>query len=248
MWLDNESQDAVDLFWQLAGEIEPFPRLLERPALIGLPIAIVKLPRLALRDIERWLISRNIFFSFNCQDRLVRGCLIAFKGKGIILVDGTDPIDEIRFTIAHEIAHFMLEYWLPRNQAEERFGSAIIDVMDGIRKPTVSERLYALLDGTQIGVHTDLMDRNSQNGSSGSETWKIENRADRVSLGLLAPVDNVLAQVDLDVEPYQQRKENLVKILVPHFGLPAYIAEIYAADLLASLGKGPFWTESLRFA
>ena len=58
MWLDNASQDAIDLFWRQAGGVEPFPRKLERAVLLALPIAIIKLPRLHTNSIEKWLSNR----------------------------------------------------------------------------------------------------------------------------------------------------------------------------------------------
>ena len=90
-WLDNESQDAVDLFWRSAGAFEDFPRTLERPLALALPVALVKLPRLRLKDVEHWLKARSIPFSFNCQSRAMHGCLVAFAGQGVIFVDGADP-------------------------------------------------------------------------------------------------------------------------------------------------------------
>src|SRR5712692_3347921 len=107
MWLDTVGQDAINLFWKLSGDIETYPRNLERSLAFALPVVLVKLPHLRLWDIERWLQARGVGYQFNCQSRAVCGCLVAFGGKGMIFVDGSDPDDERRFTLAHEIAHFM---------------------------------------------------------------------------------------------------------------------------------------------
>ena len=109
MWLTSSEQEAVDLFWKLCGEKEPFPRNLERPLALALPVALIKLPQLKLKDIENWIKKHGLTFTFECDYRFVRGCLIAHAGQGILFIDGTDPIDEQRFTLAHEIAHFLID-------------------------------------------------------------------------------------------------------------------------------------------
>jgi hypothetical protein len=244
MWLDNEARDAADFFWRAAGEAEPFPRVLERSVLLALPVALVKLPRLALVDIERWLQRRGPRFSFDCQNRFVRGCLIAFQGNGLIFVDGTDPPDELRFTIAHEASHLLLDYLMPRQRAGQRFGSAIYDVMDGLRAPSVTERLYAILDRTSIGIHTNLMERNST--ESEMNVWKIEERTDRLALELLAPFEMVLTQADITAPSFEQRFSSISRSLVESFGLPLTLAQAYGHELLDLTGRGPSLAESFR--
>src|SRR5689334_12264546 len=82
MWLTNEEQQVANSFWKMATEIEPFPRSLERAIALALPVAVIKLPRLALGSIETWMRHRQIEYSFNCTSRFVRGCLICYAGKG----------------------------------------------------------------------------------------------------------------------------------------------------------------------
>jgi hypothetical protein len=242
MWLDNRSQEAVSLFWQLCGEVEPFPRNLERPIALALPVTIVKLPHLRLRHIESWLRRRGITFLFNCQSRAVRGCLIACGGEGLVFIDGADHDDERRFTVAHETAHFIVDYWQPRHKAMRRFGNLITEVLDGLRPPSVNERLGALLANTPIGIHIDLMERRDMEG----ELWEIENRADKIALALLAPPEAVLSEVDLSAARFDQRQADAVAVLREGFGLPASIAKSYSLSLLAAIGKGPSWIENIR--
>lgn len=245
MWLDNISQDTVDLFWQRCGELEPFPRNLERPTALALPVAIIKLPKLKLFDIERWLKRRGAIFHFDCQNRTVRGCLIAFGGCGFIFLDGADPDNERRFTLAHEIAHFMIDYWLPREKAIRKLGKEMEEVIDGIRLPSVSERVQALLGNVTIGLHTNLMERNPTGETS--EIWAIENRADRIALALLAPPDIVLPRVNLNLSTFEQRQTAMKTILCEQFGLSSSIATSYSRSLLTSIRKGPSWVEAIQF-
>ena len=243
-WLDNESQDAVDLFWRSAGAFEDFPRTLERPLALALPVALVKLPRLRLKDIEHWLKARSIPFSFNCQSRAMHGCLVAFAGQGVIFVDGADPADQQRVSMAHEVGHFLLDHLGPRQRAVVRFGPQILEAFDGRRALTMSERLTGVLQGAPLGVHTDLIERDT--ASDLERTWRIENRADRVAMALLAPPEDILKRFDNWVPDYSTRLGTLAGILQSSYGLPDYVSRGYAAELLHSCGKGPSWAESLR--
>ena len=67
----------------------------------------------------------------------------------MIFVDGTDPDSQRRFTIAHEVAHFLYRLPASRQSAIEKYGEQITGVMDGQRHPTVSERVVAVLASQQ---------------------------------------------------------------------------------------------------
>lgn len=243
MWLDAQAETVVELFWQLAGEPEAFPRSLERSLALALPVALVKLPHLQLRGIENWLRRRGTPFAFGCESRAVRGCLVAHAGKGLLFVDGEDPDDERRFTLAHEIAHFLLDYWQPREKAIEKLGPSLADVIDGLRDPTLTERVHALLGSVHIGPYQSLMERHEQ--ADGTSIWIAENRADQIAMRLLAPPEEVLPCVDLSLTQYPQRFQMVADVLRSRFGLPAPLAAEYGRILLTSAGKGPSWVESL---
>lgn len=244
MRLDNESRELIETFWERAGQKEPFPRTLERSIALALPIAIVKLPRLDLRLIEDWLIRRGVNFKFDVENRWVRGCLVAYGGKGMIFVDGTDPFPEQRFTIAHEVAHFLIDYWQPRNRSAQKYSPAILEVFDGLRSPTLDERIHAVLQGFPLGTFTKLIDRSGQGEIEA--TWSAENRADVIALTLLAPADEVMSMISASGKTYVERKLEAVEILTDKLGLPHSVANFYASEILKSIGKGPSWAESLR--
>jgi hypothetical protein len=246
MWLDNVSQEAVDRFWQQCGEPEPFPRTLEKSVSLALPVAIVKLPRLKLHIIESWLARCGVPYSFNCRSRSVRGCLIAYGGHGTIFIDGTDRDDEQRFTIAHELGHFMSDYLIVRETAISKFGELITDVLDGLRRPTVTERVHAALASTSLVIYTNLMERDEKSNSTHPGVWKIEDRADRIALALLAPPEDVISSTDISADNFQQRHRAMMSVLCERFGLPVQIADTYAWSLLENVGRGPSWAETLR--
>jgi hypothetical protein len=243
MWLDNQSQEVVNRFWQQYGAVEPFPRNLEGQVSLALPARLVNLPHLKLQTIEGWLGRRGAKFRFNCRSRAVRGCLVAYGGHGTIFIDETDPEDERRFTIAHEIGHFIVDYLFVRERAIAKFGERIVEVFDGIRPPSVAERVHALLAEASLGVYTNLMEREATGGTG---LWDIEDRADRIALALLAPPEDVLSESDTSFFRFQQRLEGMVSVLNKRFGLPASVANLYAWSLLESIGRGQSWVETLR--
>ena len=124
-----------------------------------------------------------------------------------------------------------------------KLGAMIADVVDGLRNPTVSERLHAVLGSTPIGVHTDLMERDMRLDDLSGTLWSIEDRADRIGLALLAPPDAVFELADLSPRVYGEREAELTGILRGHFGLPAAVARSYGHVLLGLSGKGPSWLE-----
>lgn len=244
MWLKSDEQVIIDLFWDLVGEVEPFPRSLERPIALALPIAVIKMPRLALTGIENWLRLRHINYSFKCENRFVRGCLIAHGGKGFIFCDGSDSAEEIRFTLAHEVGHFLADYLFPRQKAVRKFGEEILNVFDGIRPATVTERVHSIFESTKIGVMSDLMDR-----QVGSElTLSIEDKADKIGFALLAPPQEAIKGLEFSQRQYSERVEMLSDRLTSVFGLPQNAVKMYAHSLLKSIGKGPSWAEALKIS
>ena len=243
MWLDNLSQEVINRFWQRCGEVEPFPRNLEQLVSLALPAKLIKLPHLKLHTIENWLTCRGAVYRFNCRSRAVRGCLVAYGGQGFIFIDETDPEDERRFSIAHEIGHFIIDYLLVRETAISKFGDRIVEVFDGLRQPSVPERVHALLADASLGVYTNLMERDE---AGGPDLWEIEDRADHIALALLAPPEAVLSESDTSLLRFQQRLEAVVALLHNRFGLPASVANPYAWSLLESIGRGQSWIETLR--
>ena len=246
MWLDQTSQNAIDEFWLRAGEPECFPRTLERAIAFALPLTLVKLPRLRLWDIERYLQQRGVSFQFDTATRAVRGCLIAYGGAGVIFVDGGDPANEQRLTVAHELAHFLADYLIPRENAIQKIGSQVVEVLDGIRTPSLQERVHSILNDEPIGAFSRLVERDARGNAMGAEVWKIEHRADRIALALLAPPQTVLKNVDLNAPRFEMRYASLTQVLQGTFGLPEDISRAYAWNLLDAIGKGPSWMEHFR--
>jgi hypothetical protein len=233
-WVEAEAQ----AFWRLVGELPPFPRNLDAILPLALPLAVVLLPALGLDRIEEWLARRGSTYYFPCEDRRLRGCLIAYAGHGILFVDGADHADERRFTLAHEAAHFLIDYLRPREAAIARLGAGIVAVLDGHRPPTRAERIDAVLAGCTIGVHIHLLGRDGDHATTNAVA---EERADQLACELLAPEAEVVRRLGTMCD-----ESALESALRDGFGLPAPKAAAYAGRLFRGWRPAPSFVEWLR--
>lgn len=242
-WLDAECADLVRDFWSAAGHEEPFPRTLESALGFALPVTLVRLPGLHMDAARTWLRARRRDLLLTEPSRPLHGCLVAFRGNGMIFLDASDSASEQRFSLAHEIAHFMVDYLLPRRRALATLGQGFSAVLDGERNATAGERLASIFQGISTRPHVNLMQR-SVAGSDALSVWQVEHRADRVALALLAPPELVLEMALGDTLPARHRAAEYA--LVHDFGLPPIPAQRYAAELLQWLQPGDSWLDGLR--
>jgi hypothetical protein len=227
-------RQAVDEFWQSVGEDQAFPRDLEEAMFwTSLPLNLKKMPQLCVSEVDKWLEKYNMPFQLLCPNRPLYGCLIAYAGHGYVLLDEADSEEQNRFSLAHEIAHFLLDYIQPRQSAIAQLGEPITEVLDGLRPQSLDERVHALLCGVTLGVHVDLMERRSDGSHRHSCVVEIEDRADRLALELLAP-EEMVRRYFLSYErpqAFQGDSDRLVQILIQSFGLPLEIAQEYGRFL-----------------
>ncbi len=219
-------------FWAKARKPEPFPRNLRRPIARAVPLSVVLLPKLSVRAALNWLQNCGIVCELSGEDRPLRACLVARRGHGMALIDGSDEDAEQRFSIAHELAHFLRDYWSLRRRILKRLGAEALQVLDGDRPPTAQERIHALLRNVPLGFHLHLMERDSEGNPSTSSIAKAETDADRLAYELLAPAEHVLAD-----EP--GGKQALVRRLREFYGLPDMQASQYAGVLMPPLKTDP---------
>ena len=229
--------DIVELaerFWSLAGCRESFPRSLETPLSWALPVALIKLPRLEVSSLTEWLDRQGIVPPFTVAYRCLRACLVARAGYGMIFLNGSDSEDERRFSLAHEISHFMLDYWQPREHALSVLGSGIQDVLDGRRPPTSKERLGGLFQSVSWQTFTHLMDRSPSGQVEHLRILDSEDRADRLALELLAPRATVISRLQTVQWKESFAHDQVVETLQQEFGLPGTVAREYGRMLVMS--------------
>lgn len=222
--------ETAEKFWSEVGELEPFPRDLRQPIAQAFPLTVVLLPLLTVGKIEEWLERQHVFCHVDTQDRGLRACLVARSGQAIIFLNGTDPDDEQRFSIAHELAHFLMHYWRPRREAAYHFGTEILEVFDGVRLARVDERVHALISGINVGFHVHLMERSEHGDPMTSTIVAAENDADRLAFELLAPCASVT--LEIGQPPPNERQDAAIQLLQDVYGLPTRQAVHYSRVLI----------------
>ncbi len=229
--------ELVRSFWSEAGSREPFPRVLRRAILRALPVSIVLLQRLRLDGVRAWLHENGIPCPCSERDRPLRACLAACRGHGLIFLDGTEGEDEQRFSLAHELAHFLRHYWHPRRRACRGLGAQVAEVLDGQRPPTEQERLHALLKNVPLGFHLHLMRRGPRLEVENPTVALVEEEADLVAYELLAPVADVLARTG--AVQGDAGRDRVLEVLQADFGLPQGQAADYCRLLLPAVCTDP---------
>jgi Zn-dependent peptidase ImmA (M78 family) len=165
-----------------------------------------------------WLLHRKmpVLLPAACKDLM--GCLVAHRGYGVIFVCGSDEPEEQRLTIAHEAAHFLLDYLLPRQQVIAALGDSVADVLDGLRAASPMERASAVLSHLRLGPHVHLFPRREGEENSAPHMC-VESRADELAIELVAPRSQVISLYrQLSLRGTGERE--LVDELARHFGLP----------------------------
>lgn len=226
--------ELASAFWEAAGDPGLFPRDLSRPIADALGLTIKRFPRLSSGLIVGWLRERGVACPFDGPDRALCASLLARSGRGFIFIDADDAEDERRFSLAHELAHFLRHYWEPRRRAIARLGLQVREVLDGERAARPNERLHAILAGVPLGDHVHLMTRDRRDGGCDRGIATAEAEADRLAFELLAPAEDVAATLGGRAD-----RVEAARLLRETFGLPASAAEHYATALLPEAPRDP---------
>jgi len=212
-------------FWARARLPEGYPRDIESGVALVLPMAIIKLPVVTTSEVSLWLTRNRVAAEVNQLPLDLMGCLIAYAGHGITFVGGGDSPEEQRLTIAHEAAHFIVHYMMPRQRALTALGASIKPVLDGERLATPAERVEGVLSGMRIGAHIHLLPR----GITDDRVALAEVDADNLGLELVAPQEAVSAFLRTrhldDAGPLEQAIALQMKFGVPAQAMMRRLAE-----------------------
>jgi hypothetical protein len=180
----------AERFWAAAGTMGSLPRNLEQAVESSGLLSVLHRGHLSVDTVRRWLKKMGIAHPLNVADRPLRACLVACDGAGFAFIEANDSAEERRFSLAHELAHFLADYLAPREAVCRRIGMAAIDVLDGKRAATPEERVRAWCSRTDLGVHVHLMDRTVVRLA----VRDAEENADRLAYELLAPATDVFSR------------------------------------------------------
>jgi hypothetical protein len=209
-------------FWEGTGLHNTFPRKIEQAIAFKLPLALVGFSPLTVAAIGHWLQQRAIATRLPDDRRDLCGCLVAFGGRGFIFICDADSPEEQRLTMAHEAAHFLIDYLWPRQQVLHELGEGVAEVLDGFRPATPAERAAAILSRLRLGPHIHVLARRGRNEASDVAVAHAEDCADRLAVELVAPRARVHAVLDALSDRQPLTAEAARETLATHFGLPAY--------------------------
>lgn len=231
----------ADDFWRTAGGRTSLPFDIVGAVSLALPVDIVSLSNLSVRNIENWLAQRKIPINIGLEDRFLHGFILVSRGNGFIFVNGTDPEDERRYTIAHEVSHFLLDYRLPRENAVKKFGLGILEVIDGRREATILERIDGALYSVLTRPYTHLLEKVGDGSYQSRDVQRAENEADELAVELLAPRSEIIK----NFYPIKARlsfisvKDQCYRELRYKYLIPKSVAEICSTRIAYNVTGGP---------
>ena len=213
------------------------------------PASCIQISGLSVQALRDWFHRQEVDAPptlITCRDRRLRGGIVAWRGYGLLFADQGDSIEEIRFTFAHEAAHFLHDHLYPRLDLLQRFGPRIQPVLDGLRLPTRDERVDALLAHADLALHTHLLDRDVPlRWDTDAEIDLIESLADAFACELLAPA-LALRQRFPDVRLTDEAADTVYRALISEFHLPPAPARKHARAFVGEYGRAESLLERLR--
>jgi hypothetical protein len=218
---DSDLEARAADFWAGTELADAYPRAIEQAIALKLPVTVVKLPVVTVEAAGRWLKRHHRTPAFPPYRRDLMGCLYADRGHGFIFVCGADEPQEQRFTLAHDTAHFLVDYWWPRLRVIEGLGPSITEVLDGRRRASIAERASAILARVSVGPHWHLLPR--QDGAGDVHIACVEDRADELGLELVAPRALVVEVVRAMRAGVRSDAQAACCQLGTFFGVPAYV-------------------------
>ncbi|WP_375758173.1 ImmA/IrrE family metallo-endopeptidase [Corallococcus exercitus] len=226
---------------QVASLPEPgtFPRPIVADAQKVLQVSFVSLDEVTVHTVRAYLSRRGWKSMPEGDDRNMHGCIVALRGTAFLFYSRKDPLEEQRFTAAHELAHFVLDHLVPRQKALRFFGDSILPVLDLQQLPTPEQLLTSALDGVPMKPQIHLMERDDLGDIHTGDVLRVEQRADRLAFEWLAP-EAVATQV-MKQGPREERAARLQRA----FGLPSRKAEAYARVLAQREGAPRFVLSSV---
>lgn len=240
----------ADWFWKLAGGRTQYPADIGYAASCALAVAVHAVPGLTVRAAVTRLPRFGVSLpsQFPSADRPLRGCIAVGRAGAVILVDGDDSEDERRFTVAHEVSHYILEVHIHRERAERLMDRNYLAVLYGSREPTDDDRLDAWLKRVRTTPFAHLMDRAPDGGHGCGQTLSAECDADGLAVEMLAPRSEMARIVHANRHlPFRRAVDEAAHAARRRYGLPPSIATEYANRLVWKIRGGPSVAERFGF-
>lgn len=176
-------------FWVDSGLKMECPRPIEDAVIRNLPISIVKMKVLTYQSLSQWFAERNLVGILPHFSESLLGGIFAFKGNALLFVDAKLPSYEMRYTVAHEVGHFLFDYHYKRQKAKATVGDSAEEILDGTRRASLGERVDAILLGIDLKPYYHLLSDQNCISISRGQIETAEDNADFLADELIAPED-----------------------------------------------------------
>ena len=230
---------VAERFWSAFGMEPPEPRSVRNAISWVHSVRVETQPALSIETIQSWMAGQGFTVSIDDANRRLRGCAVASGGCGLIFVDASDPANEREFTVAHEVAHLLLDYYGPRDHATGLIGDGAHDIFDGVRDASFSERLTAALHGEALQPFVHLLARDA-NFVASATVLAREALADELACELLAPLAAIRSAL-----PPSWDQAAATATLVNQFHLPEAPSRDYARRLARRFRPTPTFVDWL---
>lgn len=216
----EDLEHCAAAFWEPIPERTSFPRDLERYLPLHYQASIETLSGLTVQRVHEWLSAIGFAPTNPQKNRRLDGCIIAQKGHAILFIDDALSLDQRRMIVAHETAHYWIDYELPRRRMKMRFGDDSVKILDQERTAETVEILMATAAGAPIQAfyHYHFKDHKQET--------EVEQRANTLACLLMAPRREVLARAK-KCQMTREDESNWLKLLHQDFGMPENWARGY---------------------
>ncbi|WDF54338.1 ImmA/IrrE family metallo-endopeptidase [Mucilaginibacter sp. KACC 22063] len=247
--VNNYAVSVAKEFWSATGLSTEPPFDIAGAVSLLFPIDIVQLSELSTAKIDHWFSARNVNIQTHVQDRPLHGFVVFSRGVGFMFINGTDDEQERRYTIAHEVSHFLLDYKIPRDKIIKKLGAEVEEVLDGIREPSSKEMVEGIIKHVAVKPFTHLLEKEGDGSFENLQVYYAENNADTLALELLAPASRIKAETLKEKKKLSHTDFCKIcnELLVHRYKLPTQIATDYAKVLAYRATGGPSIMDKLGF-
>ena len=235
-------------FRRRVGGYSEYPVNIGYAAMSALEVYVEEVEGLTTLTAASYAGRGGLWNTVGVSERGLRGCIVVGRRGATILVEGNDCEAEKRFTIAHEVAHYILEVRRHRERAADKMGRDFSDVLYGLKEATPTERIDAWLNDVRSDKILHLMDRAPGGGYGCARTMDAECVADELALEILAPRSDMKKVLSsLGQMGFAESLSAAQRIAERRYGLPGAIAGVYASRAVRRLKGGPSTAERFGF-
>lgn len=213
----------------------------------SLNVHLIRMQQLNPTKIISWLASHNMDIPFESKATHLNGALLIKNDNVIMFIDAAENAVQQRYTLAHQVSHFLLNYQMPKERAIMTLGKEIAQVLSGNTEASVTQLVQSTVSNITGNVYTLLIEKWDESTSFDWELLRTKDPAVSLTLELLAPryqIINETASVGARLR-YSPFKRKCQELLIDKYRIPSEIAHKYASELAGSVTSGPSFLSKL---